>query len=196
MALVIVASSLPMSVQCTNTPEPGFDATYSVDLVGERDPAAIHGVGLTYDVDDVAFNEWIALNTDLAPNVKIVTQAEIDSWSDVNSKYGYELGLEVDSGGTLAAGGMLGPIDVTGEAEKARAASLRRRMAEAGLRQAEANRIQAEIDVETAKAERDIAEDVARAATEAAAAAQEAIKQPPPAPERHADEPARPRPEA
>jgi hypothetical protein len=178
-----------MSVQCTNTPEPGFDATYSVDLVGERDPAAVHGVGLTYDVDDVAFNEWIALNVDLAPNVKIVTQAEIDSWSDVNNKYGYELGLEVESGGTLAAeGARLGPIDVSGEAEKARTASLRHRMAEVSLRQAEAARVAAETVVETAKAERDIAEASARDAAAAAAEAQEAIRQPPPPPERRADE--------
>jgi regulator of protease activity HflC (stomatin/prohibitin superfamily) len=179
MALVIVASALPMAVQCTSTAEPGMEPAYSVDLVGERDPAAIHGVGLTYDVDDVAFNEWIALNVELAPNVRIVTQAEIDSWSYVNNKYGYELGLEVDSGGTLAAGG-LGAVDLTGDLERSRTAALRRRMAETSLRQAEMNRDAAEVALETAKAEREIAEAVAREATEATQAAQEAIRQPPP----------------
>ena len=180
MALVIVASALPMAVQCTSTAEPGMEPAYSVDLVGERDPAAIHGVGLTFDVDDVAFNEWIALNVELAPNVRIVTQAEIDSWSDVNNKYGYELGLEIDSGGTLAAGGLQGPVDLTGNLEWSRTAALRRRMAETSLRQAEAARDAAEVALETAKAEREIAETVAREATEATAKAQEAIRQPPP----------------
>lgn len=198
MALVIVASSLPMAVQCTSTAEPGMEPAYSVDIVGERDPAAIHGVGLTYDVDDVAFNEWIALNAELALNVKIVTQAEIDTWSDVNTKYGYELGLEdIEGGGTLAAGGLQGPVDLTGGLERARAAALRRRMAETSLRQAEMARDAAEVALETAKAEREIAETVAREATEATQTAQEAIRQPPPpTTERHTDDPARPRPEA
>jgi hypothetical protein len=195
MALVIVASALPMAVQCTSTAEPGLEPAYSVDLVGERDIAAIHGVGLTYDVDDVAFNEWIALNVELAPNIRIVTQAEIDAWSDVNDKYGYELGLEIEGGGTLAAEGALGAIDMVGNAEQMRAAALRRRMAEVTLRQAEAARAQAEIDVETAKAERDIAEAVAREATAAATAMQETIKQPPATlkqePARHEVQPSR-----
>ena len=190
MALVIVASALPMAVLCTSTPEPGLDAAYSVELVGERDLSAINGVGLTYDVDDVAFNEWIALNTDLAASVRIVTQAEIDAWADTADQYGYELGL-VQEGGTLAAGGLgkigLGTIDLVGDAERLRTAALRHRTAEQQLRQAELTRDQAEANLEAARAEREVAETMAREASEEAAKSQEAVRQPPP--ERRADDP-------
>lgn len=195
MALVIVASALPMAVLCTSTPaQPGMEPDYAVELVGERDPSAINGVGLTYDVDDAAFGEWIALNVDLADSVKIVTQAEIDAWADATDQYGFELGLE--QGGTLATEGMFPTLDLPNPAERLRTAAQRHRVAEMNLRQAETMRAQAEALAEAARLERDTSAEAAAAAADAAREHDEAVaaRQPPP-PERRADDP-RPRAEA
>ena len=89
-----IASTLPMSVLCTSTPvNPGDNPDYSVELVGERDVAAIHGTGITYGVDLAAFNEWIALNSGLVASVMPVTQADVDAMADASDRYGWELGL-------------------------------------------------------------------------------------------------------
>ena len=111
MALVNVASKLPMSVIITsNPPAEGQDPLYSHEIVGERDPGAVGGWGITYDVEDTAYNDWTAIHADQAALMKIVTQADIDAMADTTDEYGYELGLD-DAGGTRAGR----EIDKTGE---------------------------------------------------------------------------------
>jgi hypothetical protein len=179
MALVIVASALPMAVICSSAPAtPGADPDYSVTLAGQRDPAAVHGIGLTYDVDDVAFGEWIALNADLAPFVKITDQAEIDAWTDTHDKYGYELFMDDPAAATEGLGD-LRAVEELNEAERLATALVQHRAAEATLRQAMAAKATADVAVESATIARDEAEEEARAAQEVMAS-----RPPPPPPVR------------
>jgi hypothetical protein len=178
MALVIVASTLPMAVLCTSTPVPGFHPDYSVEIVGERDPTAISGTGITYDVDDAAFGEWIALNVDLTPHVRIVTQQEVDDLADQSQQYGFELGLETPPEG----GGMFDALSLAETQAALQAGAQRRRQAEMALRQAEQMRKEAEIMAEAAAADRDVAETFQRDAMAALAAKEAATSPPPPSP--------------
>lgn len=91
MAMVIIASSLDAAVRMYT---PGSEAFY--DIIGARDPAspAIHGWGITYDVDQATYDQWVAAHPDQAPFLKVVTQAAIDFYSDPMNTHGYELGLD------------------------------------------------------------------------------------------------------
>jgi hypothetical protein len=96
MALVIIASQHPMSVRIhmvdPDAPE-GTEPVYD-EILGNREPGAVEGYGLTYDVDDAIFNSWAAAYPDVAAGMKITDEAEIDTWRDAANHYGYELGLE------------------------------------------------------------------------------------------------------
>jgi hypothetical protein len=95
-----VGSTLPMAVLCTNDPAtPGATPTYRIDLVGERDPNAIHGTGVTENVDVAAFDQFIARNPDFATSLKKMTQAEVDALHDVSQQYGHEAGLQAAAAG-------------------------------------------------------------------------------------------------
>lgn len=87
---VIVASRLQFAVRMYM---PGSEVFY--DVIGIHDPAslAVAGVGITYGVDEAAFDAWVAANQDAAPFVKVVTQSEVDYYSDPANTHGYELGL-------------------------------------------------------------------------------------------------------
>jgi hypothetical protein len=90
-----VGSTLPMAVLCTNDPAtPGAEPSYKLPLVGERDPNAIHGTGITEGVDVAAFDQFIARNPDFATSLKKLTQAEVDALHDTSQQYGHELGLQ------------------------------------------------------------------------------------------------------
>jgi len=126
---------------------------YSVTIVGQRDPGAVHGTGITYDVDLAAFNEWMTANPALLDTVRPVTQAEVDAMQDTQDEYGFELGLEDDTGGALAEDT---PLDAARTA--AQVAAQRVRQADAQIRQAEILRKQADAQAEAATAERGAAE--------------------------------------
>ena len=150
----IIASILPMSVLCTSTPvNPGDNPDYSVELVGERDVANVHGKGITYGVDTAAFNEWIALNSGLAASVTPVTQAEVDAMADASNLYGFELGLQ----GTTAAEGVAPPIMPSDARTSLEVASRRRQQAEVQLREAATAQAMAATVAESAAVERDAA---------------------------------------
>lgn len=179
----IIASALPMAVLCTSIPEPGHDPDYQIALVGERDPAALHGVGITYGVDVAAFNEWIALNAGLATLVRPTDQAEIDSWTSANSVYGWEDALA--AGGTLATNAspfqaLLVARAATDPRTLLEVASEQRRQAEVQLRLAEAMRREADQSAEAAIQARDQAEEAQRQAM--AMIAEQDAKAPPPPP--------------
>lgn len=183
---IIVASALHTSVLCTSTPEPGLEPAYSVTLVGNRDPNAINGVGFTYGVDAAAFDEWIALNADLAVAVRPATQEEIDAHADSANMYGYELGLQAE--GAPEAESNLTPLEkmtTLAAAADPRAslelAGQQRRNAELRLRQAEAAKNTADLQAEQATADRDQAE-AAQQAAMALIAEQDAAKPAPPPP--------------
>ena len=149
----IVASTLPVSVLCTASTHPEGVDPYSVTIVGQRDPGAVHGTGLTYDVDLAAFNEWMTANPLLVDTVRPVTQAEVDAMQDAQDEYGFELGLEDDTGGALAEDT---PLDAARTA--AQVAAQRVRQADAQIRQADMLRKQADVQAEAAAAERGAAE--------------------------------------
>jgi len=149
----IVASTLPVSVLCSATTHPEGVDPYSVTIVGQRDPGAVHGTGITYDVDLAAFNEWMTANPALLDTVRPVTQAEVDAMQDTQDEYGFELGLEDDTGGALAEDT---PLDAARTA--AQVAAQRVRQADAQIRQAEILRKQADAQAEAATAERGAAE--------------------------------------
>jgi len=149
----IVASTLPVSVLCSATTHPEGVDPYSVTIVGQRDPGAVHGTGITYDVDLAAFNEWMTANPALLDTVRPVTQAEVDAMQDTQDEYGFELGLEDDTGGALAEDT---PLDAARTA--AQVAAQRVRQADAQIRQAEILRKEADAQAEAATAERGAAE--------------------------------------
>jgi hypothetical protein len=178
----IIASTLPVSVLCTGTTHAEGVEPYSIPIVGERDPYAVHGQGITYDVDTVAFNEWIGLNAGLVDSVRPVTQAEVDAMQDVQDQYGFELGL-VEDGGTLAAGGMT----VAEARTAAQVAAQRVRQADAQIRDAETQRRMADQQTEAATAAREVAEKAQRDALQVVEEKQQARPAPtqmpaPPAP--------------
>jgi hypothetical protein len=86
---VIVASKLPMAVQIRSD-----DRQSTCVIVGERDPGAVNGYGITYDVDQTVLEEWLASNPDMAAFVRITTEDEIAHHADPMNTHGYELGLE------------------------------------------------------------------------------------------------------
>ena len=97
MALINVASSLDMAVRMwTPSTTPGTGPQSFFDVIGRRDPDSpdIHGWGITYGVDDLTFNQWVADNPDAAPHLKVVSQADIDFMSDPANTHGYEIGLQ------------------------------------------------------------------------------------------------------
>jgi hypothetical protein len=89
MALVNVASSLHTAIRIWDA------AGQSYVVIGARDPHSpeIVGWGITYDVDEDGFNQWVAANPDAAPFLRIVTQEEIDYLSDPANTHGFEVGL-------------------------------------------------------------------------------------------------------
>lgn len=158
----IVASTLPVSVLCTATSHPEGVEPYSVTILGERAPGAVHGTGITYDVDLAAFDEWIGANVGMVESVWPVTQAEVDAMADAQDKYGFELGLEdIDEGGTLAAGGGLSLNEARTAAQ---VAAQRMRQADAQLRQVDAQRKGADEQEKAARAEHEAAEEAQRRA--------------------------------
>jgi hypothetical protein len=91
---VTVASRLPLAVRISSTTltrsnEPEITAI----IVGERDPGAVVGAGLSYDVDQETFEAWLAANPDMAEFVKVTTPEEIEHYSDPLNTNGYEIGL-------------------------------------------------------------------------------------------------------
>ena len=92
---VTVASKLPMAVQIRSEARArNNESEVVVVLVGERDPGAVNGFGLTYDVDAATINEWLAANPDMAEFVTITDDAQIEEHADPANTYGYEVGLE------------------------------------------------------------------------------------------------------
>ena len=94
---VTVASRLHTSVLMQSVPPaPGAHSEYSVTIVGERDPSAIYGWGITEGVDAQVFDEWMAARPSMVPFITVATQEQIDSTIEKNqpeNAYGYELGL-------------------------------------------------------------------------------------------------------
>jgi len=191
----IVASTLPVSVLCSATTHPEGVDPYSVTIVGQRDPGAVHGTGITYDVDLAAFNEWMTANPALVDTVRPVTQAEVDAMQDTQDEYGFELGLEDDTGGALAEDT---PLDAARAA--AQVAAQRVRQADAQIRQAEILRKQADAQTEAASAERNAAQHAQQQAMSIVERRQQERPMPPPAaaapppgqPAQHPAQPAQP----
>jgi hypothetical protein len=146
---VIVASTLPVAVLLSGTTHPVGVEPYKIEIAGNRDPGALHGTGITYDVDGTAFDEWMSVNEGLVDSVRVVTQAEVDAMADAEGLYGFELGLE--SGGTLVAEN----ISLGDARNAANIAAQRVRDADASIRDAEAQRKRADLQAEAAKAARE-----------------------------------------
>jgi hypothetical protein len=96
MATVTVASRLDMNILMFSTPEPGVDPEFVYTIVGQRDPNSlpISGWGLTPDVEQAAFDDFMAANPHLGEFIAIATQDQIDAAADPANTYGYELGYE------------------------------------------------------------------------------------------------------
>ena len=169
----IVASTLPVAVLCTAVTHPEGVEPYSVAIVGNRDPGAVHGTGITYDVDLAAFNEWIGANPSLLETVTPVTQAEVDAMADAQDKYGYELGLvPPEEGGAARDAGLS-----VGEARNAaQIASHRLRQADSQIRQADMLRKQADEMERGARDERGAAEEAQRRALAIVEEKQQALR--------------------
>jgi len=172
----IVASTLPVSVLCTGTSAPVGIPNYTAEIEGTRGIDAVNGVGITYNVDVVALNEWLGDQLEIGLQVRAITQADLDALAAAEGMYGYELGLEPP--GTLAAGGLFGldPFGLT-EREQLDAATRRHREAERNFGELERQRHMLEQQSEALAAERTASEAAVREATEAVDARQAEIQQ-------------------
>jgi hypothetical protein len=96
MPTVTVASRLDMNVLMFSTPDPGYNPELVYTIVGQRDPNSldINGWGLTYEVDETAFNEFMTANPHLGEFITVATQEQIDAAEDPANTHGYELGFE------------------------------------------------------------------------------------------------------
>jgi hypothetical protein len=91
---VTVASRLPIDILISSVAlTPGGNPQFSHVILGNRDPLAVDGLGLTYDVDATTFTDWQIANRELAASTAIATQQQIDHHSDPTNIHGYELGL-------------------------------------------------------------------------------------------------------
>lgn len=93
MPAITVASRLHTSIRIYGTAEPNAEPPSFV-IVGERDPSAVAGWGLTHDVDSDVFDEWLAVNPDMTEFVTLATPEQIGEMSDPANTHGYEIGLE------------------------------------------------------------------------------------------------------
>jgi hypothetical protein len=96
MPTVTVASRLDMNILMFSTPDPGYDPAFVYTIVGQRDPDSleIHGWGLTYEVEQAAFDAFMTANPHLGDFITIATQDQIDAAGDPANTHGYELGFE------------------------------------------------------------------------------------------------------
>jgi hypothetical protein len=173
----IIASTLPVAVLCTGPVVTAGVDPESIAIEGKNGPNAVNGVGITYDVDIAAFDFWIAGQVEVGLQVAPISQADLDTLTEAQGMYGFELGLTPP--GTLAAEGVF-DLDPTGanERDALRAAASRQRQAEQNLHAIERQRKMLEQQAEAAETERKAAEDNARAATEAVEKRQAEVQQP------------------
>jgi hypothetical protein len=96
MPTVTVASRLDMNILMFSTPDPGHNPEFAYTIVGQRDPNSLEtgGWGLTYEVDQGAFDDFMTANPHLGEFITIATQEQIDAASDPANTHGYELGYE------------------------------------------------------------------------------------------------------
>lgn len=103
MALVNVASKLPLAVLMQSAVvDPATEPEFSYEVIGENDPNGVAGWGITYNMDQSAYDQWILDHPDKVDFVKLVTEADIADMADQTEEYGYQAGL--DAGDTGATG--------------------------------------------------------------------------------------------
>ena len=68
----------------------------SQTIVGQRDPGAVNGWGLTYDVDAALFNAWMAANPQFGAFITDATEEQIIANDDPLQTHGFELGAGVE----------------------------------------------------------------------------------------------------
>jgi hypothetical protein len=91
-ATVTVASKLDHAVLMQG-PQGGDGVKIEQTIVGNRDPGAINGWGMTYYVDADLFAGWMAANPLFAGLITEASQEQIDAASDPMKTHGYEVGL-------------------------------------------------------------------------------------------------------
>lgn len=93
MPLVNIASTSPVGIRIASVPLPGRDPDMVFNIAGNRAIDALNGVGLTYDVDQTVFNDWLTRHPEHAPILRTITTAEIDALATLATDprlYGYE----------------------------------------------------------------------------------------------------------
>ena len=96
MSTVNVANASGVSVLLQSAPLPPHGVPeYSYSLAGNRHPDAVAGRGVTYDVDETTWTDWIATNPSFAAFLSVVTDEQIAAalGADPLDHYGYENGL-------------------------------------------------------------------------------------------------------
>ena len=66
----------------------------SQTIVGQRDPSAVNGWGLTYNVDNALFSQWMAANPQFAAFITDATEEQLDTNGDPLQTYGFENGFD------------------------------------------------------------------------------------------------------
>jgi hypothetical protein len=94
MALINVASNLPMALQMQGDP-PDVHTEPAVEVIaGERAVEVVSGFGITRGVDEAVFDQFMAKHQQFSDSVRKVTDEEIENLGKVDEAYGYEKGLE------------------------------------------------------------------------------------------------------
>ena len=92
-ATVTVASKLDHAVLMQG-PHGGDGVKIEQTIVGNRDPGAINGWGLTYYVDADLFAGWMAANPQFGEFITDATEEQITANDDPQQTYGFENGFE------------------------------------------------------------------------------------------------------
>jgi hypothetical protein len=91
---VTVASKMETSVLMQGPHGTTGGMEISQTIVGQRDPSAVNGWGLTYDVDSALFNQWMVAHPQFTPFITDATQEQLDANGDPLQTYGLENGFE------------------------------------------------------------------------------------------------------
>ena len=92
-ATVTVASKLDTAVLMQG-PQGSSGIEVSQTIVGNRDPGAVNGWGLTYDVDAELFAWWMAENPQFGAFITDATEEQVIANDDPLQTHGFELGFE------------------------------------------------------------------------------------------------------